>query len=314
MKRLFAAVGAALATTILMPSGIAHATQASPGAVRTIAFASHNNQLWMVNGDGTHLHQIAAAAGITRYDPSFNPTGKQIAFAEGGDVWVVSTAGGNPRQLTHNGHSGDVAWSPDGQWIAFVEAVDGEGDDIFRVRATGGNAVRVTYGAAHSCDSDQPAWSPDSSSIAYERESDGNPRCPNLGLVVQRLGHPGSVVVTGTTKDPSFTPSGNLVYEQLCPDVCTDQWVGYESAPDGTQAHLVVEQDCTARELCLDGMVGAPAGGRGWISNDQFYDENDPISDAVSCFYGAFQKNGTVTQTMPQFCLSGILAEGFDVA
>lgn len=313
MKRLLAVVGAALATTILVPSGIAHAAPTRSGTVKSIVFASQNNQIWLVNGDGTHLHQIAATAGIDQYDPSFNPTGKQIAFAQGGDVWVVSTAGGKPHQLTHNGHSGDVAWSPDGQWIAFVEALNG-GDDIFRVRAAGGTAVRVTYGAPHGCDAFQPAWSPDSSSIAYERESNDSPACTNLGLVVQRLGQPGSVVVMGTTKDPSFTPSGNLVYEQLCPDVCTDQWVGYESAADGTQAHLVVEQDCTARELCLDGMVGAPAGGRGWISNDQFYDENDPTSDAIACFYGAFQKNGTVTQTMPQFCLSGILAEGFDVA
>lgn len=316
MKRLLAAVCAGLAVSILVPNGLAQAAPASSGTVKSIVFESQDNQIWLVKGDGTGLHKIAAKAGTEQDEPSFSPSGKQIVFVQGGDLWVVNAAGGPARQLSHTGSAGQPAWSPDGKWIAFVERVNNTtNDDIFRIHATGGAVARLTYGAKQGCDAFAPAWSPDGTSIAYERPDNGNPMCTDIGLVVQKIGHAGSVVVPGTITDPSFTPAGNLVYRALCPDVCGDQWVGYESAADGTNPQIVVEADgCMAGDLCLEDMVGAPAGDRGWIANESAYDENDPISDATTCFYGAYQKNGAVTQTTPNFCLGGLLAQGFDAA
>jgi Tol biopolymer transport system component len=52
--------------------------------------------------------------------PSWSPDGRFLTFAAGSPirVWVVSAAGGEPRELTPSG--GDYPqWSPDGRWIAY---------------------------------------------------------------------------------------------------------------------------------------------------------------------------------------------------
>lgn len=56
------------------------------------------------------------------------------------------------------------AWSPDGSQIAFLSN-RAEGWDLYTMRATGGEATRLTSGAT----ADDPAWSPDGQWIAVER-------------------------------------------------------------------------------------------------------------------------------------------------
>jgi Tol biopolymer transport system component len=63
-------------------------------------------------------------------DPQPSPDGKWVAFVvtdadvaenkTASDVWLVPTAGGEPRRLTSSPkHDRHPRWSPDGQWIAF---------------------------------------------------------------------------------------------------------------------------------------------------------------------------------------------------
>jgi dipeptidyl aminopeptidase/acylaminoacyl peptidase/tRNA A-37 threonylcarbamoyl transferase component Bud32 len=57
--------------------------------------------------------------------PTWSPDGLHLAYAAGApaQVWVVSSAGGDPVQLT--GQGGDYPrWSPDGRWIAYVVWTD----------------------------------------------------------------------------------------------------------------------------------------------------------------------------------------------
>jgi Tol biopolymer transport system component/imidazolonepropionase-like amidohydrolase len=52
--------------------------------------------------------------------PALSPDGAQIAFVSLGNVWVVSSNGGKPSQLTHDSAlKADVAWSPDGKTLAY---------------------------------------------------------------------------------------------------------------------------------------------------------------------------------------------------
>jgi len=87
--------------------------------------AQANNPLWM------------------RY-PAISPDGSQIAFSYKGDIYTVSTSGGNAKQITmHFAHDYKPVWSPDGKNIAFASNRFGN-FDIYLVPATGGNAVRIT--------------------------------------------------------------------------------------------------------------------------------------------------------------------------
>jgi WD40 repeat protein len=49
--------------------------------------------------------------------PTLSPDGQRIAFAALGDLWLVSSQGGKPEQLTHDAAlEADAAWSPDGKF------------------------------------------------------------------------------------------------------------------------------------------------------------------------------------------------------
>ena len=53
--------------------------------------------------------------------PKISPDGKQIVFSYKGDIYVVSSDGGEARQLTtHPAHESHPVWSPDGKQIAFT--------------------------------------------------------------------------------------------------------------------------------------------------------------------------------------------------
>ena len=108
-------------------------------------------------------------------DPQLSPDGRRVAFvvttlSEDQDeylsnIWVVDTAGGEPRRFT-TGPKRDTAprWSPDGSRLAFVsERVPKQKAQLYVMPADGGEPARLTElrnGAAH------PVWSPDSTRLA----------------------------------------------------------------------------------------------------------------------------------------------------
>src|SRR5512145_2458632 len=109
-------------------------------------------------------------------DPQLSPDGRRVAFvvttlSEDQDeylsnIWVVGTAGGDPRRFT-TGPKRDTAprWSPDGSRLAFVsERVPKQKAQLYVMPADGGEPTRLTdlrHGVSH------PAWSPDSTRLAF---------------------------------------------------------------------------------------------------------------------------------------------------
>ncbi len=77
--------------------------------------------------------------------PSISPDGKEIAFTYKGDLYKVSSEGGQAVQLTfHEAHDYMPVWSKDGSQIAF--ASDRYGNfDVFIMASKGGQAKRLTY-------------------------------------------------------------------------------------------------------------------------------------------------------------------------
>jgi len=80
------------------------------------------------------------------------------------NLWLVETAGGDPRQLT-TADANDSAprWSPDGRAIAFVSD-RAERKELWLIPADFGEAHRLTHGPS---DLSQPAWSPDGRQLVY---------------------------------------------------------------------------------------------------------------------------------------------------
>ncbi len=95
----------------------------------------------MSNGerDQAMKRWVNASQRITDFDIA--PDGKRAVFAARGEVFTVPAKEGSIRNLTHSPgvREQKVAWSPNGQWIAYVSDRTGE-DEIYHrsARRAGG--------------------------------------------------------------------------------------------------------------------------------------------------------------------------------
>jgi Tol biopolymer transport system component len=81
------------------------------------------NALYVVNVDGTGLHQITPG-GFCDDDGSWSPDGTKIVFEHNGSLFVVHPDGTGlakiPIPTSSLNREGDASWSPDGTKIAFI--------------------------------------------------------------------------------------------------------------------------------------------------------------------------------------------------
>ncbi len=108
-------------------------------------------------------------------DPQVSPDGKRVVYVvtevlkdenrTNADLWLINADGsGEPRQLTSSPkRDANPRWSPDGKWIAFESAREGE-TQIYVLPADGGEARKVT---TISTGAEAPVWSPDGKSLAF---------------------------------------------------------------------------------------------------------------------------------------------------
>jgi len=96
------------------------------------------------------------------------------------NIWVVSTAGGAPKQVTQGGRDNSPAWSPDGKTLAFLSARDGN-SQVYLLSMAGGEAKKLTQ---LSSGADLFHWSPDGKLIAFT--SSVYPDCKDDGCNEKR--------------------------------------------------------------------------------------------------------------------------------
>ena len=99
--------------------------------------------------------------------PVQSPDGKRLVFSALTHLYVMGIPGGAPKRLT-SGEAREFkpAWSPDGQWIAYVTWQQ-TGGQIWKTRADGqGSPQQLTRTAAYYRDL---AWSPDGTRIVALR-------------------------------------------------------------------------------------------------------------------------------------------------
>jgi dipeptidyl aminopeptidase/acylaminoacyl peptidase len=123
-------------------------------------------------------------------DPQISPDGSRVAFvrvwvnqkADRYDtaLWIVSTSGGAPRQLTAGPRDSSPRWSPDGRMLAFTRSAEKEGrpqpSQIYLLSFDGGEAQPLTempLGAGGM------EWSPDGRTIAFQSTEEVKKEMPS---------------------------------------------------------------------------------------------------------------------------------------
>ena len=103
----------------------------------------------------TFVNNYSQSSPFVRY-PAINSDGSEITFSFQGDIWKVSTDGGNAIRLTvHEAYEKFPKWSPDNSQIAFSSNRWGN-NDVYVINANGTGLKRITF---HSTDDDVSDWS-----------------------------------------------------------------------------------------------------------------------------------------------------------
>lgn len=139
----------------------------------TITFGQ-NNPLWL------------------RY-PAISPDGNSIVFGYKGDLYKVSSKGGEAVPLTvSDAHDEMPVWSRDGKYIAFASNRSGN-FDVYVMSANGGTPTRLTYNSSNDYPYD---FSPDNKNVIFG--SSRNIQASNIRFYSPRLfQNLYSVAVTG---------------------------------------------------------------------------------------------------------------------
>jgi tricorn protease len=119
--------------------------------------------------DFARKHWAKTSDLIESFDIS--PEGKRAVFGARGDVYTVPAKEGSVRNLTRTPgiREQDVAWSPDGKWIAYLSDRTGE-QELYLMPQNGmGKEERITFdGKVFRL---PPVWSPDSTKLLFADKS-----------------------------------------------------------------------------------------------------------------------------------------------
>jgi tricorn protease len=108
------------------------------------------------------LCRAQESKGLLMQSPSLSKT--QIAFAYGGDIWIVDRNGGDARRLvTGTGLESGPVFSPDGSMLAYTGDYDGN-QDVYAVSASGGEPIRLTY---HPATDVAIGWTRDGKNVLF---------------------------------------------------------------------------------------------------------------------------------------------------
>jgi Tol biopolymer transport system component/imidazolonepropionase-like amidohydrolase len=103
------------------------------------------------------------ALGIVK--PAVSPDGTRIAYVALGDVYLQSTKGGKPENLTRDSSlEADVAWSPDGRSLVYTSDRNGGLPQLYIRDLESGTERQFTHLDTQPLGA---AWSPDGKSIAF---------------------------------------------------------------------------------------------------------------------------------------------------
>ena len=132
------------------------------------------------------LWAVAATGGVPRLladgdAPAISPKADRVAFVRGSQVWTVPLDASKPaaQLFFARGESGDLAWSPAGDRLAFTSD---RGDHSF-IAIYSSDSEPIRYLAPATARDVSPRWSPDGRRVAFVRlPGQGGPPRPQLEL------------------------------------------------------------------------------------------------------------------------------------
>ena len=132
-----------------------------PEQQKEVALARANLNRLLALQDTTPKHSFRKISIPTKPDNGvLSPDGENLAFTSQGAVWILPVKGkvqpdlaGEPHRITEpmeaSNYGNTLAWSGDGQWIAF-NATDDEKDAIYIVSSTGGEPKKISVNIIRS--------------------------------------------------------------------------------------------------------------------------------------------------------------------
>jgi Tol biopolymer transport system component/DNA-binding winged helix-turn-helix (wHTH) protein len=172
-------------------------------------------------GDSTTRRLTSPQSQNLDYGPAFSPDGSAVAFVRGiapgvvEDLYVVPTAGGEPKRLTFDNAwlSGPPTWTPDGRDIVFSSRRGGLAS-LWRIPASGGTPRPIPGAGANAV---FPSISPKGNQLVYQQLTFKN-TIWRLNLRDEKAHQGPPAVVTSDksiqTSRAQFSPEGKrIVFE-----------------------------------------------------------------------------------------------------
>ncbi len=168
----------------------------------------HRLILWIFLGMLCWADVAGVAQVVFPRTPAPSPDGQEIAFSFQGDIWVVSSRGGEARRLTGNpAYDFLPHWSPDGKRLAFASNRYGN-YDVFVLDFQDRRVYQLTYFTNADYVS---GWSPDGRNVLFSsRRNFYYHRLP-VTYQVPRVGGTPMEVVPAYASQAGISPDGRYL-------------------------------------------------------------------------------------------------------